>query len=34
MIRLTDVEIERLLTERKILPGNYRELLQLTPKAW
>jgi hypothetical protein len=32
MIRLTDIEIERLLTERKILPANYRELLQLTPK--
>ena len=32
MIRLTEPEITRLVTERKILPANYRELLQLTPK--
>jgi len=32
MIRLTESEIARLVAERKILPANYRERLQLSPK--
>ena len=32
MIRLTEPEIARLVAERKILPANYREFLQLSPK--